>query len=534
MSSASTLTFKNPIPAPQQGGNLPFSTAFLTALLGLLAIALYLPSIGFEFVYDSEAQVLIDPFLHDRAHFWDLLTFRVLGLDILDFNRPMVLLSLMIDALLWGRDTPGYHLTNVLLHGGCVMLLFRWLLTLTARPLPAFLATLLYAVHPLLTETVVEVGFREDLLAAVFILAGLCAATHLRPGRAILPGIVTVGCLFLAVAAKESGVAGVAILTVYWWLYPRQTAPWKPWLATLGTLILLTLAFLIARFALEPSPSLIFTSKPSYIASSLGEFLITQSRIWTGELLRIVWPLHLCADYNGFSIKEIGSIAGPIAVASVLAIQAYLSYHSRLFALATVVFWTSLLPASNILPMYKPMADRFLYLPLLGVALMLTIGFAALWPAAPSWQQFFNPVQTATPVAILLIVGACALLTRTQQSYWATRLSLWEQTSKENPFSDPAQSGVAYALCDQHCFEEALEPFAKAIQLTHRSYAGAYAGYAIALSKLGRYQEASRALGVAISLDSRYSEPDRLEPALVFYPSQIATLKVILLRSKTL
>ena len=507
----------------------PVSNAFLTALLGLFALALHLPAIGYDFVYDSEAQIFLDPFLHNPGHFWDIVTFRVMGMDVLDFNRPVVLLSLFLDALLYGKETPGYHLTNLLIHAGCVMLLYRVLLQLTGRPLPSFLATLAYAAHPLLVEPVVEVGFREDLLVGFFLLVGLCTAARIGTSRLALAA--TVFFFFLAVASKESGVAGLPVLAAYWWLF-HQNEPRKPWWTALGATAVVLGGFLALRFALEPKTSLIFTERPTRIATGF-DFVVVQSRIWTGELLRIVWPANLCADYNGYLIRNIGIVTGLLTVSTVVLTQFFVSLHSRLFALGSVLFWAALLPASNFLPMYKPMADRFLYTPLLGVAMMLAAGLCRVCPPVSDWRGLLKPLPAAVVAGVLAGVGTLATLSCIQRSYWKNSLTLWGQNLKVNPFSEGIQMGYGYALLDRNRPQEALQPFARAVELTRRNYAGAFAGYALAAEAAGRHEEAIKALQVAGTLDARYTDPDRLEPALLFSASQIARLKVILLRAKT-
>ena len=99
------------------------------ATIGLLAAATFLafvPALRGGFVYDSRLQVLTDPFLHDATNWPAVLSGRVLGMDVLDFNRPAMLASLMLDAAIWGTNPFGYHLTSVLLHVLNVVLV--WLL----------------------------------------------------------------------------------------------------------------------------------------------------------------------------------------------------------------------------------------------------------------------------------------------------------------------------------------------------------------------------------------------------------------------
>src|SRR4051812_29378666 len=85
-------------------------------ILALMIAAVYFPALRNGFVYDSQAQVLNDSFIHDRGNWADVLTLRVLGRDVLDFNRPVNLACLMIDSFFWAKNPLGYHLTNLLLH----------------------------------------------------------------------------------------------------------------------------------------------------------------------------------------------------------------------------------------------------------------------------------------------------------------------------------------------------------------------------------------------------------------------------------
>jgi len=377
-------------------GDLPGSALFWTFLVALAAVALYLPAIGFELVYDSNSQILIDDFIHLPRHFLDVLTLRVMGMDVLDFNRPVNLFTLLVDSLLWGKIPAGYHFTSLLLHGATAALLFRWLLGLVGKIWPALLAALLFAVHPLHCETVVEVGYREDLLATLFLLAGLLCAMNFRPGlpklreKVWLPALGTVACLALSVASKETGVAGPAALGVYWLLF-RRNDKWRLWLALIVATAVVATAFMTVRFALEPKNSIIFDTEPSRLAPTWGALIAIQCRIFAAEFLRIAWPADLCADYNGYSIRTILLLDAAIALTLIVAGQAFLCVfgkQNRLFILATAVFWFSLAPVSNVIPIFRPMADRFLYMPLVGVALMLAAAVATLWEKTDSLAEW--------------------------------------------------------------------------------------------------------------------------------------------------
>lgn len=86
------------------------------AILAAITIAVFSSTLFSQFVYDARLQILTDPFLLNPWHWLDVLSLRVLRMDVLDFNRPVQLASLMLDAAVWGKEPFGYHFTSVVLH----------------------------------------------------------------------------------------------------------------------------------------------------------------------------------------------------------------------------------------------------------------------------------------------------------------------------------------------------------------------------------------------------------------------------------
>ena len=107
-------------------GDVPSATPrahrLAAGLVFVLAFALFLPTLSNDFVWD-DVQITVDPYLHDSSNWADVLTYRTLARDILDNNRPAILLTLMADAAIWGKRAFGYHLTNNLLHAANAALL---------------------------------------------------------------------------------------------------------------------------------------------------------------------------------------------------------------------------------------------------------------------------------------------------------------------------------------------------------------------------------------------------------------------------
>ena len=501
------------------------SPLFWGLLAALAAVALYLPTLGYDFVYDSAVQVQNDTFIHQPRHFADVLSLRVLGMDVLDFNRPLNLFTLLVDSLLWGKNPAGYRLINLLLHGATVLLLFRWLRLMTGSLWPALLAALAFAAHPLQCEAVVEVGYREDLLATLFLLAGLNAAYAFQPGEKAKtwgPALLTLASFFLAAASKESGVAGPPVLAAFWLLFRRgKPQARRAWLLLVTATAAAVGAFYALRFTLEPKPSLIFPDPAQAIAPPGIDWLLVQTRIWSAEFLRIVWPTHLCADYGPYHLRNIDPTFALIGILGLGILQAILCLCNRKIALASALFWAALLPVSNLVPIYRPMADRYLYLPLAGVALLLALALAALRPGA---------ARAFATAAALGVVAALAAATLQQQTQWKDEATLWRAVSVENPVSFNGWLGQGYACLEKGNPTEALQHFQHASSLAQGKNAETFAAMALCLDAQGKPRQAAEALALASKLDSRYARPDTLVRALVFPETLAQRLHLIALR----
>ena len=490
----------------------------LAFVLGLAAFLLYWPSLHSGFVYDADIQIKSDSYIHTPAHFADVVTLRVLGQDVLDGTRPAHVFLLMIDSLLWGRQPLGYHLTSNLLHAINVAFLFLLLARLGAQAAPtlsrgrvllaASLGALLFAVHPVLTEAVSEVSDREDPLAAFFILLPLLLAENFPARTAVrtfLRGTVCVVSLVLAAASKETGFAGPFLLALYAWLFRRES-PRKAWIVLLAAAFVAVGAFGAARFGLQPAVSRIFTEKPGYIGGSLGQVFLLQPRVWALLLANAAWPLHLSADYTPQNLAWITLPAAIAALVFFVGAQFLLAMKSRLALLGAVIFWLGLAPVSNFIPIFRWAADRFLYLPMIGLAAMLC---SALLLA--SGRKLF----TALCMIALAPVLALVPLAWQRQAVFANSLNLWTDTIKKSPYSATAADNLGYAQIDDGDYQASLNSFERALQITHAVHADAWAGAAIALDKLNRAADAEIAMGKAIANDPQYANPKALVEFLV-------------------
>ena len=531
------------------------------ALLAGITLLVFSPTLSAGFVYDARLQILTDTFLHDPRNWWSVLSFGVLSMDVLDFNRPVHLASLMLDAAVWGKEPFGYHLTSVALHAVNVVMVWGVLVKMTApanksphaqaggycgvhfeaphiiprlapggldegdclnkgpqaqaggsaaetavspgfRPgLPVLLPPLLFAVHPLVTEAVCEPTFREDLLVAFFTLTGLLLAMgHAPRARDGWRAAACMGCCLLAIASKESGIAAPAVIGLYWLLFRRGEPGWF-WPVAMGGAKLVVVTFLAARFLLEPSPSRIFEARPDYPGGSFWAALAIEPRILALYAQLVLLPVNLCADYGLYSVRHLPlpvalALVAGLVVAAVLAIRA-----DRRMALAVALVVVPLLPVSNLVPIYRAAADRYLYLPLAGVALGIGLLLDGPWLTARPWLRQ-RAVMAGLAAAVLLGLG-----TTDRQLVWSSPLALWEDTFRKNPVAFTAASGLGEALREAGRLPEAERATREAIRLSDGKRGDPWATLALILDAQGRTAEADEALDKALEVDPKLADP---------------------------
>ena len=355
----------------------------IALLLALVAFVVYWPSLASGLVYDAKLEIEQEGFITDSSNLPAVLSLKVLGMHLMLADRPGQLLYMMLIAASWGKDPFGYHLCSNLLHAANVALLFILLLRLTKNEFPDWLpaihrrmliaisaVVLIFAVHPISTEAIAAVNYSSDLLVAFFTLLGLLAATAFRPeNRSSAPWIGTMGalCALASVMCKESGVATCALLAVYWFLYRRAESK-RPWFLFLGATTGLTIAFLTARFLFQ-APS---NAHPlSFLGGSFGQMLQVQPRFWVFMMGKLIWPVHFSADYTVENVAGLSTLVALVILVGVVALQGWLATRSRIGALGVAIYWLGLATVSNLIPLDRPLADRFYYVPLAGISMQL-------------------------------------------------------------------------------------------------------------------------------------------------------------------
>ena len=137
-------------------------------ILSVISVIVFFNTASNAFVYDDSVTVVHNSLIKNWKNIHSLFSFHYFMLSGELSYRPVVTLSYFIDYFLWGLNPVGFHLTNIFLHAGNTILFYFFLKRVVKANTSAFIAALLFTTHPVLTEAVNSVSYREDMLAAFF------------------------------------------------------------------------------------------------------------------------------------------------------------------------------------------------------------------------------------------------------------------------------------------------------------------------------------------------------------------------------
>ena len=270
----------------------------------------------------------------------------------------------------------------------------------------------------------------------------------------------------------------------------------------------MVVAFLTARFLLEPTPSTIFETKPEYLGGSLAQAMLIEPRILALYAQLILFPVNLCADYG---LLSVGHLPLPVALLllAAIAVAATLSArHDRRLLFAYALILLPLVPVANLIPIYRPAADRYLYMPMARVALTVACLLDAPWLAGR------EPLRRRTLVVGLAAVALLGLVCMERQRVWASSLALWDDSYRKNPTSFTNAAGLGEALREADRLPEAEQFTREAIRLSDGQRGDVWATLALILDAQRRPAEAAEAVAKAIAIDPRLADPDTRVEAL--------------------
>jgi tetratricopeptide (TPR) repeat protein len=482
----------------------------------LLAVAIvamtllaYIPATKAGFVWDDQEYVVSNPVMTAPDGLWRI--WFVHGSTPQYY--PMVFTVLRLEHSLWGVRPFGYHLVNILLHAISALVLWRILAFLSVRG--AWVAALIFAVHPVHVESVAWVSEIKNVLSGLFYLAAAWMALrfYLREGAGLRRWAYWAGALLLFACALLSKTVTcslpAAILLILWWKRGR--------IRLKDVLTLLPFFLLGAALALNTAmveKHQVGAAGAEWDLSFLQRCLIA-GRVVCFYAAKLVWPAPLTFIYPRWQVDASASWQYFFPTAA-LAVLAGLWFRrgriGRGPLTAALFFVATLTPALgffNVYPMrFSFVADHFQYLASIGFIVLVVA-------AAASWHTAHGRPRLAVG-ATALIVLVLSVLTWRQCLIYHDSEVLWRDTVQKNP-----SAGIAWNNLGGFLYYESFEPasadhvpemIAEAIQCFDRAIslgfdnAQSHNNRACAYGRLGRYDLALADLDKAVELEPILAE----------------------------
>ena len=442
------------------------------ALLGVLAVAVYLPTLGYGFVNWDDDRLLLDNAAVARpdglAIIWSQPALPA-GFP----NYPLTFTSYWLEYRLWGLVPAGYHAVNVLLHGVATALVCLLVRALGAGAWAAGLTAALFAVHPMQVESVAWVAERKNVLAAVWYLAAFLAFLRHRRTGSETAYLVSVGCAAAALLSKTATITLPASLLLADRVLRGRWAP-AALARVVPLLVLGAAAALLTLHAEAEPPPIPLLERPLIAAASL--WFYARQLLAPGVLL----PVYPRWAVDPFALAWWLPLVAAAAVAVLLVRRPPGLTHWGLGHFAV-----TLLPVLGLVPYgfteYSFVADRHVYLAAVGLFLVAALGL--------DWLR-----RRQGRVATLLAVALVALLavrTLRQEAVWRDGETLWGHELAHAPDSWLARNNLAMALIDRQRLDEAA-PLLEAALAIRPDYPEAHNNLALVRYRQGDYAAAER------------------------------------------
>ncbi|MHB9154251.1 MAG: tetratricopeptide repeat protein [Endomicrobiales bacterium] len=474
------------------------SLPVLAAALALAAAVTYYPSLqnGFVGIIDDNGLVCENPKI--AAPSGDALK-AIWGAPHTGLYVPLVLSSYALEYRLFGLRPAAFHATNLLLHVVNALLVFWLFLLLTKRRPAAFIAALLFALHPLHVESVAWISERKDVLYAFFFLASFLLYLQHRDKGGAARYIFSLAAFLFSLLSKPMAVTlPLVLLATDRLLYEEKI---KKSLVKLLPFFVLAALFgalnVLAQYQYSPR-DVSLAALPSF------QRLLVAGHSLVFYLYKAFLPFPLSFQYHLPVFQESGRLSAQVLVSNgILAALAALTVYSlrftRAVAWGALFFGITLAPALNLVPFGLAMAaDRYTYLPLLGLFYLIALAWTRAYDGAGTGRRLRPALLACTAV---LLAGA-SFMSWERCRVWKDDLTLINDMIRQSPAWPHPYMALGQLYERRGDRDQAVLNLKKAIALD-----GANAEYHTRLGdacyRFGQWQEALAAYRAALSLAPR-------------------------------
>lgn len=378
--------------------------------------------------------------------------------------HPLTWLSLQLDAQIWGGRNPrGFHATNIVLHASSTVLLFLALANMTGEVWRSAVVAALFGIHPLRAESVAWIAERKDVLSTFFLMLTILAYSgNVRRPGGLRYALVAV-CLILGLLAKSMLVTlpFLLLLLDYWPLKRWQPGDSR---TTLGRLVMEKIPLLVPAIVAGVL-TVIAHDRGKHIASieAFPVWIRVENALLAcvTYLGKLFWPSGLTAYYPhpGHHVSVYQAFAAAALLSSITFVVLVPGRRWPYLAVGWLWYLIALVPVIGLVQVGSmAMADRYTYVPMIGIYLML------VWAAGDLVQAWQLP-RTAVVAAAALLVAASGYLTWNQVKYWKDDITLWTHTLDVTTGNVIARKNLGDAFALKGMRREAIAQYEKALDV---------------------------------------------------------------------
>ena len=417
--------------------------------------------------------------------------------------HPLTWLSHMLDCELYGLNPGGHHLTNLLFHIVNTLLLFLVFKRMTGRLWMSGFIAALFALHPLHVESVAWVAERKDVLSTFFWMLTMWFYMRYVEGPGLNRYLLVLLSFTLGLLAKPMLVTlpFVLLLLDYWPLGRFQFAQSSgnlksPNFKSTSRTDQKSIALCIIRekallFILSAVSSILTIIAAQRVGAAapletyrLGMRFANALVSYVSYIEKMIWPSHLAVFYPYPELLPIWKVAGAGLLLVFVSFLAILAARKRPY-LVVGWFWYlgTLVPVIGLMQAgSQAMADRFTYVPLIGLFIMIVWGVQDI---LAGWR--YRGVVLSISGGLLLSI--LIIITRLQVKHWQNDVTLFKHSVNANTNNYLSHSILGVALYQEGKSQEAIDHFSEALRIKP-DHTETHNGLGVVLASQGRYQEA--------------------------------------------
>lgn len=512
-------------------------------LLVLATVALYNPLSRAPFLnYDDDAYVVQNSYLRGGLN-WNTVTWAFTTHDLSNWH-PLTWLSHALDVRMFGLKPEGHHYVNVLFQALNVVLLFLLLERCTGALWRSFMVAALFAVHPINVESVAWISERKNVLSMAFFLLGLLAYVSYVRKVSIVRYLAVFFCFACGLMAKPQVITFpfVLLLMDYWPLQRVASGEEEgksgirqrhfSWLVV-EKIPLFALSLASALITMKVQTDAIHLELP--FRARLENALIS----YVEYLWKFIWPVDLAPLYPHPMLHVSASRAAMAGLLLVLiTILVMVGRKQRYIPVGWFWFLGTMVPMIGLVQVgVQSMADRYAYIPFIGLLIALC------WGAADLMEQQEVPWFVTAVMSAVVLAGFGGMCYR-QVGYWDDNLKLWSHTLEITHDNYIAEDCMATALLAEGRIDDAAEHLRSAVRINpqdplgnlnlafyeqqHRKFSEAIERYDAVLRLTGNPRLLATALtdrGYALYSQKEYAEAQKsFEAALHEFPEESAAM----------